>query len=157
MPDSLYDTDILAWSQAQADRLRRLAAGERVNDLDWAHLIEEIEAVGRSELRSVRAFLGLALLHALKVVGWPNSPAVGHWKAEIANFLLQGRARFEPGMAQHLNLDGIMDDAVQRVRRLDNDGPSQPLPDGTDLSPAELLDAGFGPDDLIARLRPAAP
>jgi hypothetical protein len=29
---NLYDTDILLWSEQQADLLRRLAAGERVND-----------------------------------------------------------------------------------------------------------------------------
>lgn len=30
MPDGLYERDILAWSEAQADPLRRLARGERV-------------------------------------------------------------------------------------------------------------------------------
>jgi hypothetical protein len=29
---NLYDTDILAWSERQADLLRRVAAGERVTD-----------------------------------------------------------------------------------------------------------------------------
>jgi hypothetical protein len=33
----LYDRDILEWSERQAERLRRHAAGERINDtdLDW--------------------------------------------------------------------------------------------------------------------------
>jgi hypothetical protein len=43
----LYETDILAWSRHQSDVLRRLAAGERVNDqVDWPNVIEEIESVG---------------------------------------------------------------------------------------------------------------
>ena len=46
MPNDLYDRDVLAWSEHQADRLRRLARGERVNDLDWEHVVEEIEDVG---------------------------------------------------------------------------------------------------------------
>ena len=46
MPDDLYSRDILAWSIAQAERLRRMAAGERVNDLDWANVIEEVEFRG---------------------------------------------------------------------------------------------------------------
>jgi Domain of unknown function DUF29 len=51
----LYDTDILLWSERQAELLRRSAAGERVSDgeLDWPHIVEEIEDVGRSELRPV--------------------------------------------------------------------------------------------------------
>ena len=37
MPDGLYDRDALAWAEQQAELLRRLAAGERVNDaVDWA-------------------------------------------------------------------------------------------------------------------------
>ena len=47
MPDGLYDCDALTWSDQQAELLRRLAAGERVNDqLDWPNIIEEIEGVG---------------------------------------------------------------------------------------------------------------
>lgn len=49
MPDDLYHRDFVAWSQAQAERLRRLAAGERVNDLDWGNLIEEVEDLGRAK------------------------------------------------------------------------------------------------------------
>src|SRR5262245_32330424 len=43
-----YDTDILLWSEHQAELLRRHAAGERVNDaaLDWPNIVEEIEGEG---------------------------------------------------------------------------------------------------------------
>ncbi|MEA2741530.1 MAG: hypothetical protein QOH05_4837, partial [Acetobacteraceae bacterium] len=70
MPDSLYERDVLAWSQHQADLLRRLGRGERVNDVDWTHLAEEIEDVGLSELHSVESFLTLILVHLLKVHIW---------------------------------------------------------------------------------------
>jgi hypothetical protein len=43
MPDGLYERDVLAWSQHQADLLRRLGRGEQANDVDWAHVAEEIE------------------------------------------------------------------------------------------------------------------
>ena len=51
----LYDTDILLWSERQAELLRRHAAGERVKDawIDWPNIAEEIVDVGRSELRAV--------------------------------------------------------------------------------------------------------
>jgi hypothetical protein len=44
----LYHTDILEWSERQGALLRRIAAGERVNDtdLDWPNIAEEIESVG---------------------------------------------------------------------------------------------------------------
>jgi hypothetical protein len=40
MPDGLYERDVLAWSQHQADLLRRLGRGERVNDVDWTNIAE---------------------------------------------------------------------------------------------------------------------
>lgn len=69
----LYDVDILAWSARQAELLRRVARGERVNDadLDWPNIIEEIESVRRSELRAVRGLLFQAFVHDLKAKAWP--------------------------------------------------------------------------------------
>lgn len=67
MPDDLYDRDVLIWSEQQAELLRRLAAGERVNDaLDWPNLIEEVESVGRLELHACQSLLRQALVHLLK-------------------------------------------------------------------------------------------
>ena len=50
----LYDTDILTWSERQADLLRRMARGERVNDqIDWGNVAEEIEDMGNNVVRAV--------------------------------------------------------------------------------------------------------
>ena len=79
----LYDADILLWSTQQAALLRRLAAGERINDqVDWKNVVEEIESVGRNDLRAVQSHLVLALLHDLKAQAWPLSRDVPHWRAE---------------------------------------------------------------------------
>jgi hypothetical protein len=41
------DADVLLWYEHQANLLRRLAAGERVNDrIGWENVIEEVESVG---------------------------------------------------------------------------------------------------------------
>jgi len=50
-----YETDILQWSEHQAALLRRVAAGDRINndDLDWPNIIDEVETVGRNELHAV--------------------------------------------------------------------------------------------------------
>jgi len=54
---SEYEVDVSAWVERQAALLRRLAAGERVNDadVDWANIAEELEAAGRSERRELRS------------------------------------------------------------------------------------------------------
>jgi hypothetical protein len=54
----IYDEDILLWSEQQAELLRRMAQGDRVNDqVDWENVAEEIVDVGRSELRAVASYL----------------------------------------------------------------------------------------------------
>jgi hypothetical protein len=158
MPDDLYHRDILAWSKAQAERLRRVAAGERVNDLDWEHVIEEIEDVGNSELNSVRSHLRNALQHALKVVAWPDDQAVNHWTGEITTFLGNARDRFQPGMAQHIDPAAPYTRALKEVRRLPMAGPPpRPLPEAIDLTVDDLADEDFGAAELLARIRAAAP
>ena len=71
----LYDEDILLWSEHQAALLRRLAAGEPMNERpDWANIIEEVESVGREQ--SARGRVAAAAgsrLHMLKAEAWPLS------------------------------------------------------------------------------------
>jgi hypothetical protein len=104
MSDSdLYDTDILTWSERQADLLRRVAAGDRVNDqVDWANVIEELESVGRSDLNAVSSWLIQALRHDLKAEAWPLSR--DDWRAEARGFRAQARHRFTASMRQRINV-----------------------------------------------------
>jgi hypothetical protein len=122
MPDGLYERDILSWSEHQADLLRRLARGERVNDVDWEHVVEEIEDVGLSELHAVESYLDLMLVHLLKVQGWPNSPSVGHWRAEIGSFQKNAARRFAPSMRQRIDLLKLYRDALVQLEGVDYDG-----------------------------------
>lgn len=97
MPDGLYERDILVWSERQGDLLRRIAAGERVNeDVDWLNVIEEVQDVGRSELRAVRSLLVQSMVHLLKLHAWPGSAAAAHWHGEARGFLASARRSFSP-------------------------------------------------------------
>jgi hypothetical protein len=78
MPDSRYERAVLAWSQHQADLLRRLGRGEQVIDVDRTNVAEEIEDVGLSELHAVESFLNRMLIQLLKLHAWPDSQACNH-------------------------------------------------------------------------------
>ena len=127
MPDDLYDRDVLAWSECQADMIRRLARGERVNDVDWLHVAEEIEDVGLSELHAVESLLQLMFVHLLKIRGWPDSDSVPHWRGEIVGFQTNMRRRFAPSMRQRIDLEDIYADALRQLApaRYDGVGPQQ--------------------------------
>jgi uncharacterized protein DUF29 len=115
MPDDLYDRDVLAWSERQAKLLRRVARGERVNDVDWDHVVEEIEDVGLSELNAVRSFVRQILVHLLKLHGWPDLDAEQHWRGEIAAFQSDLVQRFAPSMRRRIDLANIYQRAVQQI------------------------------------------
>jgi hypothetical protein len=80
-----YDTDVYAWSQRQGTLLRRLAAGERVNDadLDWPNIAEEIETVGRSEREAVASRIATIIEHLIKLQASPATEPRAGWENTI--------------------------------------------------------------------------
>jgi hypothetical protein len=65
MNKPLYEKDFFAWTQAQADALRRRSA----NELDWENLYEEVESMGKQQRRELTRRLAILLGHILK---WEN-------------------------------------------------------------------------------------
>ena len=103
-----YDGDILAWSRHQGALLRRIAAGEAVNEtLDWNNIAEEIETVGRNELRAVRSLLIKSLVHWLKAEGWPLLRDAPSWRADALHFRHEAADAFAPSMRQHLDVAAL--------------------------------------------------
>ena len=89
MSDStLYDDDILLWSEQQAAAIRQLAPGRNVpNELDIENVAEEIESLGRSELAAVKSRIRLIFVHLLKIVLAPESEAARHCRGKIVAFI----------------------------------------------------------------------
>ena len=80
-----YDTDVYAWTLRQGALLRRLAAGERVNDadLDWSNIAEEIETMGRSERSALASHVATIIEHLIKLQASPaREPRIG-WTMTI--------------------------------------------------------------------------
>ena len=85
----LYNKDFWSWTQEQAGALRRRDFGA----VDWNNVIEEIEALGRSE-ESAWAFCCTNVVsHLLMIHHSPSSPDLNHWRNEIEDW----RARCTAG------------------------------------------------------------
>jgi hypothetical protein len=140
LSEQLYDTDVVLWSERQAELLRRVAAGERINDqIDWENVVEEIESVGRNELREVESLLVQALAHMLKAEAWPLSRDAAHWHAEARRFRGDAAARFTPAMRQRLDISRIWRRALRAVPDLvDGQGPLH-IPAACPVTLDELL------------------
>lgn len=133
--DGLYDTDILQWSERQAELLRRRAA----NELDWDNVAEEIEDVGRSELHAVESLLGQALRHMLKAEAWPLHRDAPSWRADAIDFRQQAGRRFAPSMRHRIDVGRLYRQAVRALPdTMDGQAPL-PVPDACPVTLEELL------------------
>ena len=62
-----YDCDLILWARDTAQLLRE----QRWDAIDWEHLIEEIEDLGKSERSAIGSQMERILLHLLK---WQYQP-----------------------------------------------------------------------------------
>lgn len=155
----LYQTDILAWSEQQTGALRELAARRDLpNALDLAHVVEEIEDVGQSELNAVRSFLRLILGHAIKCQADPEAPSVRHWLVEIGNWQNELADRLTPSMRHRVDLDVLWGRAMRQAKlelaehdRLSAEVLAR-LAAHDDACPVALDDLLADPAALVARL-----
>ncbi|HVC61977.1 MAG TPA: DUF29 domain-containing protein [Acetobacteraceae bacterium] len=122
-----YDTDLLLWSERQADLLRRVAAGERLNDqVDWQNVPEEIESQGRSDRRGLHNRIASVLVHLIKLEASPAEEPRIAWRETI----LEQRRRVARLIAESPSLRPIvprviaeeLDDATERVNDFDTAG-----------------------------------
>ncbi len=65
--EDLYERDYYSWALEQAQALR----ARRTEALDWENLAEEVEGLGRGEVRELESRLEVLLVHLLK---WRYQP-----------------------------------------------------------------------------------
>ena len=83
-PARLYDVDFHRWTQEQAALLRKVP-GERLNlPVDWSHVADEIEDMGRSDLHAVNGHVGVILEHLLKLEYSPAEHPRHGWIDTVA-------------------------------------------------------------------------
>jgi Domain of unknown function DUF29 len=117
----LYEQDVYAWSEAQADLLRR----RRFAELDLEHVVEEIEDVGGSLYRGVRSRIRTIMEHLLKLehsaateprAGWERT--IRRERADLAEDLTPSlRPRVERGLARFYEAARIEAAAALRAPR----------------------------------------
>ncbi|MBV8097437.1 MAG: DUF29 domain-containing protein [Acetobacteraceae bacterium] len=133
---SEYDSDIVLWSKHHSEQLRRIAAGERVNDqVDWGSVIEEIESVGRSERRACGGWLRQPLAHLLRIQAWPNFQAVQGWQMEVTRHRQEPADAFAPSVRGRIDLERL----YREARRLLPELIDGQLPDKCPVTLDELL------------------
>ncbi len=141
---TLYQKDESLWLIETIKRLRE----NRLEELDIEHLIEELEALGRSEKSAVKSLLLQIVIHLLLYHFWEQERARNgnHWMGEIIIFRVQLEDRLTTNLKNYLleELDKIYDNArliVQKKTQLPH------LPVNCPYSFTELLEKEWFPLD----------
>ncbi len=148
----LYEKDFYAWTQQQAKALRALARTRPNVPVDWQHLIEEVEALGRSERHAVESFLETVIEHLLKLVYSPAAAPRAGWIVTVSRTRRQLRRRLTPSLRRHLrtHLAGIYEDArkvvADTLRAYGEGEAAARLPQHCPWTLRQLLDPDFWPE-----------
>jgi hypothetical protein len=99
----------MAWSERQALLLRRVAAGEKINDqIDWQNVAEAIESVGQSERRSPASHVRNALEHLAKLEASPAPGPRAGWQDTVSRARSDIEDLLNASPSLRPKLDGIV-------------------------------------------------
>jgi hypothetical protein len=124
----LYEEDFAAWVERQVGALRALAAsGAAPPDLDLAHLIEEVEDLGKNIRDEVESRVTVALAHLLKLEFSPAAEPRRGWRATVINQRTHLARRLTATLRRHVRdrFDDLYRDArIDAADDLEVDGMS---------------------------------
>jgi Domain of unknown function DUF29 len=118
---SLYDEDFYAWTQEQAELLRRGGAG--ANGLDIELIAEEIEDLGKSELHACRSLCEHIIEHLLKLEYSGLAEPARHWQREIVEWRLQLEEKLTRSILAKMDLSERYRRALRLLRSFEDDMP----------------------------------
>ncbi|MFM6059958.1 MAG: DUF29 domain-containing protein, partial [Microcystis aeruginosa] len=107
-----YDCDLILWARDTAQLLRE----QRWDAIDWEHLIEEIEDLGKSERSAIGSQMERILLHLLK---WQYQPQrhSDSWLDSINDGRSQIRRKLEDSPSLRSYPLEILEKEYTRARR----------------------------------------
>lgn len=145
----LYDEDVYLWSVEQAAALRQAAASGTNLPVDWENVAEEIESVGRSDLKSFNSALVRVIEHLLKLEYSPASDPRAGWEdsADVHRYHAAEEIAASPSLRGKLDLASVYGEGRrQAARGLKRDGlPESALPAECPWTLEQLLDREFWP------------
>jgi hypothetical protein len=144
--EELYEQDFYVWTQRQAAALRRLAETRPNLDLDFPHLIEEVEDLGASQRDVVRSQLRGIIEPCLKLeYSRARYPRTG-WRDSIIDARAEVDDKLSPSLRRDLEqqLPRLW---TQNRTKADTAPCGHREPDAADLLPTDCPDTL---DDLLA-------
>ncbi|SMF71309.1 protein of unknown function DUF29 [Azospirillum oryzae] len=142
-----YDTDFLAWTEEQARLLREAAGGKVSSSLDFANLAEEVESIGRRDVRDAKQRLRQVITGLLRCQYVPNTDRDREFRSSILyeRFLAEQILKDSPSLPVRIELTELYESAVQLLSDEIAQTGNGPLPAECPYSLDQLLDSGWWP------------
>jgi len=111
MPNT-YDRDLTLWAKDTAQLLRE----RRWDAIDWEHLIEEVEDLGKSERSAIASQMERIMVHLLK---WQYQPQrrSDSWLDSINDGRSQIRRKIEDSPSLRSHPEQVLEKEYVRARR----------------------------------------
>jgi hypothetical protein len=141
---SKYDDDFYAWTQAQAVAL----LDKHWDQVDIAHVAEEIESLGNEQRHAVESHLRILLAHLLKWKYQPRRRRRG-WQASILNARAEITRRLERSPSLQPAWAEMLAWAYPKARRLaatETGLPRVTFPETCEWVREQILDEEFWPE-----------
>ncbi|WP_414568172.1 DUF29 domain-containing protein [Nostoc sp. CCY 9925] len=140
----LYEQDFYLWIQTTAELLKQ----KNFTQLDLENLIEEIEAMGRSEKKALRSNLEVLLMHLLKYKYQPEKRS-GSWQATIREHRKRLREALEESPSLKPYFDEVLGQCYDHARLLAADETELAVatfPEQSPFTPEQVLNPDFLPE-----------
>jgi hypothetical protein len=155
-PDAtLYEEDFYAWTQRQAELLRKGGFAE----LDLPHLIEEVEDLGKSQQREVFSRTQQIIRHLLKLHFSASVDARRGWRQTVGEQRDEIELVLTPSLRRELGTSLAM--RYERARRAalrdlaDHGERSVDVPNACPYTVAQILDPDWLPENTHSIEDPA--
>lgn len=138
-----YETDFYGWTQQQAQILRN----QQISNIDWNHLAEEIEDMGRSEKRELGSRLEILIMHLLKWQFQPNLRSRS-WKLTIKEQRLRLEKLLKENPSLKFNIENVTENTYPlAVISAEKETGLSSFPENCPYNLTEILSPEFFPED----------
>jgi hypothetical protein len=139
---SIYEEDYQQW----LDKTVLLLKNRQVDSLDYEHLIEELEALGREQKNAVESLVIQVIQHLLFYQYWSSEREDNerHWRGELIGFRTQLELRLTTNLRNHLS--NRLDYLYGKARKMAEVKTDLKLPSASPYTLADILDEDWLPE-----------
>jgi hypothetical protein len=149
----LYDTDFYAWTQEHAALLR----DRKAQALDYIHLAEEVESLGKRQQHALERRLEVVLTHLLTWrYGPPRPDAHRGWRLTIREQRRRLARLLHQNPSLRLTVPEIIAESYPHARLMaleETEEPSTTFPETCPWTPDQVLEPEFWPEGETPPLR----